>query len=546
LLIPFNLPNDHAQIQVKVPNNNYVIKSSSSQHLIENPKEIETPQFKRKSIQTTSQSEENAKMTLTQTKTISLVEVAFIVWLIGFLFFSLYQLTSYLIFKKKIFNNVNPIYNSDLNILLESITKELKIKKKITVVQTNEVDSPLMTGFFKPILIMPIIDFDRFELDFILKHELTHLKRNDIWYKLLLLIVKTIHWFNPFVWMLAKEANLVLELSCDETTVEGKSINERKLYSEVLLNMVNGKQLRGSMLSTNFSGKGIIMKRLLNILVTHKKKKGFLIIAILGVLLLASGTVFSLSLYKNADSQKSSIEETKNVQKETSDSLDKLKKEDTETESTEKTDTDSPTQETSTEKDSDKQSNVAPAQNTDGSQAGTQSEPQTETHKAPKLALTNESGEVLLENCFKVSLDELMYQFGNVLSSGYVAGGSSTPDKNYYEFEKLPGVRFYFPTFNVSHCIGIDNIGSTISQYRGIKIGQKITDANQFLGFATMGEKVFSALYSDTVNGYPFYVKNEFLAEERKTLDSPYIDNYGILQADKNDVIKHFNISFIH
>lgn len=56
---------------------------------------------------------------------------------------------------------------------------------------------------------------------FLLKHELVHLKRKDVYWKLLFVAANAFHWFNPLIWVMHREAVVDLELSCDERVLEG-------------------------------------------------------------------------------------------------------------------------------------------------------------------------------------------------------------------------------------------------------------------------------------------------------------------------------------
>ena len=82
---------------------------------------------------------------------------------------------------------------------------------------------------------MPYIEYTNDELELIFKHELTHLKRFDIWYKLLLVASNTVHWFNPFVYIMRKLANRDIEYTCDDIVTRNLSLSQRKEYSRVIL-----------------------------------------------------------------------------------------------------------------------------------------------------------------------------------------------------------------------------------------------------------------------------------------------------------------------
>lgn len=73
----------------------------------------------------------------------------------------------------------------------------------------------MIIGFIKPVLVLPEEQYSSEELFFILKHELIHLKRGDVYFKLLFVTANTVRWFNPLIWIMQKEAAIDMELSCD-------------------------------------------------------------------------------------------------------------------------------------------------------------------------------------------------------------------------------------------------------------------------------------------------------------------------------------------
>ncbi len=84
------------------------------------------------------------------------------------------------------------------------------------------LDSPVMTGMISPVILLPDMAFTEEELSMILRHELVHWKRRDIWYKFVLLLANAVHWFNPLVWVMARQADQDIEISCDGAVLAGK------------------------------------------------------------------------------------------------------------------------------------------------------------------------------------------------------------------------------------------------------------------------------------------------------------------------------------
>ena len=164
----------------------------------------------------------------------------------------------------------------------ESLWREMGLKKAPPLRFSRAVDSPMAAGLFRPCLLLPGEPVEARELAFILRHELTHYRRRDLWYKLLLLAANGMHWFNPLAWLLRREAERDLELTCDDAVVAGRDDEERRAYSEALLASIHRqKGLSRAALSTHFyGGKEVMMERFRNILGSRGRKWGGLVLAI--------------------------------------------------------------------------------------------------------------------------------------------------------------------------------------------------------------------------------------------------------------------------
>ncbi len=82
--------------------------------------------------------------------------------------------------------------------IFKKIKKELNIKENVQLIYTENCDSPFTTGVFSPMIVLPYnTDYTVEQLDFILRHELTHIKNKDFIVKFIAIAVVALHWFNP-------------------------------------------------------------------------------------------------------------------------------------------------------------------------------------------------------------------------------------------------------------------------------------------------------------------------------------------------------------
>ena len=178
---------------------------------------------------------------------------------------------------------------SDIKILnlLSDCEEKLNIKTRVELSYNSLIASPIMIGFFRPRIVLPVHELEDKELSYIFVHELTHYKQRDMFYKWLIQIVVCAHWFNPFVYLLEKEVNKSCELSCDEKVIALLDDKEKREYGDTLISFLKSNNLYKSSLAsvTLTEGAEQLKERLGAIMKFKKKSKGIIAItAIFSVL----------------------------------------------------------------------------------------------------------------------------------------------------------------------------------------------------------------------------------------------------------------------
>jgi len=226
---------------------------------------------------------------------ISWWQVAAEIWLIGVIFALAYHAIKHYRFVKMIQRWSEKITNEDVLTLLQDLKREVGITQHVGLYFCSCTDTPMMIGFVHPKILLPSAKFTNDELRFIIKHELVHHKRKDILYKYVVLIATVVHWFNPIVYVMAKNIRELCEMSCDAEVVWSMDVDTRRHYSETLIGVMKQRSKQHTHLSTHFyGGKKGIKKRILSIMDTSKKKAGsvlicMMIVAIIGTSFVVAG-----------------------------------------------------------------------------------------------------------------------------------------------------------------------------------------------------------------------------------------------------------------
>ncbi len=139
-------------------------------------------------------------------------------WFTGIIIFSAMLIWKMVRFRKsaqKINNTSVPVWFSELVV---KTAGNLRIKKAPSVIFTKEAKSPAVYGVFRPILLMPsgyLENLSKEEAEYILIHELCHLKRGDLLVHWLCICIQIVYWFNPLLIWSRRHMRHICEICCD-------------------------------------------------------------------------------------------------------------------------------------------------------------------------------------------------------------------------------------------------------------------------------------------------------------------------------------------
>lgn len=246
----------------------------------------------------------NINNTISTNEIISWAKLIPLLWFIGMVCFFIFNIFKHWYFVKIIRRWSEKILDKDILSIFYSIKKEMNITTNITLDRCLCIGSPMMIGIFNPKILLPDTNYSEYELQFIIKHELIHFKRKDLYYKSLVLISTAVHWFNPFVYIMVKSINFLCELSCDAEVVKTENIDMRLEYSKTVIGSVNIKTRLNTALSTNiYGGKKGMKKRILSIMDTGRKKAGIVIAFFVLFSAIRTGIIFTSNSNAYADSE---------------------------------------------------------------------------------------------------------------------------------------------------------------------------------------------------------------------------------------------------
>ena len=221
-----------------------------------------------------------------------------VLFLVSISFFKLWkQITQYGKMKQICYLDAGEAAERKLQEIFFEKKAMLNIKRNIKLICSEYCESPVTIGVLSPTILFPAWDKDnRIEdelCEYMLTHELVHIKHNDVLIKLTALLVMAIHWFNPFVYLLAGELSCISEMYCDSVVMDGKGEKERSKYGNLLLRfMIEDTSLDKGQFGVgfaNFRKKNRYKRRILEMKGTKKYKT--CLSAIMAVFICVAGSI---------------------------------------------------------------------------------------------------------------------------------------------------------------------------------------------------------------------------------------------------------------
>ena len=229
----------------------------------------------------------------------TVLERAAVLWLwvaVSLVLWNVWRLLRY----RRLIEQAGNKVNSRLQQIAEEEARLAGIGGEIRLLASPLAQSPMLVGFFRPTILLPLEHLPDSDARFILAHELTHFRRKDLWKKLLFLMVRCAHWFNPIVYLLNRDFSRWLETSCDEQVVSSLDRDQRKEYGRLLIDCAPASRYAGPKLYVSFASCRYKLKRRISIMLNSDKKSRSLLGLVLAVALVV-GCLATTALAASVD-----------------------------------------------------------------------------------------------------------------------------------------------------------------------------------------------------------------------------------------------------
>ena len=195
------------------------------------------------------------------------------IWIVGMLVMMILVIKSSLRLRT-IKRSALPLQNPEVRRLYNKCLNEMKITSNIPVYSTAFLKSPIIVGFLKPCIYLPIhliSDYHESDMRYMLLHELQHYRHKDAIASYLMNLAGVLYWFNPFVWFALREMRNDREVACDTSVLKMLEEDDYEDYGNTLINFIEKVSFSPFPFAANLSGNMKQMKRRIINIASYEK-----------------------------------------------------------------------------------------------------------------------------------------------------------------------------------------------------------------------------------------------------------------------------------
>ena len=195
------------------------------------------------------------------------------IWLVGILVMIILIIRS-LLRLRTMEKSALPLQNPEVRGLYHHCLAEMKIHRDIPIYSTAFLKSPIIVGFLKPCIYLPIhliSDYNESDIRYILLHELQHYKHKDAYASFLMNLAGVAYWFNPLVWYALREMRNDREIACDTSVLKMLKEDAYADYGNTLINFAEKVSLTPFPFAAGLGGNMKQMKRRIINIASYEK-----------------------------------------------------------------------------------------------------------------------------------------------------------------------------------------------------------------------------------------------------------------------------------
>ena len=185
-------------------------------------------------------------------------------WLAGALFFCLRLAGSWWYVSS--LKRQAKVLDNEWSQKITALARQFNIDRVVTLAETVHLSVPAVIGYLKPVILIPVGMFSGLsteQVEGILIHELTHIRRHDYLVNIIQSLVEALFFFNPFVWIISNIIRREREHCCDDAVVRHSNA---RAYAYALVQLEESRLVKAGLALSLAENKNQLLNRITRIM----------------------------------------------------------------------------------------------------------------------------------------------------------------------------------------------------------------------------------------------------------------------------------------
>jgi bla regulator protein BlaR1 len=138
------------------------------------------------------------------------------------------------------------VLDNEWSLRIAALARQFNIDRIVTLAETVHLSVPAVVGYLKPVILIPtgmLSGLSPDQIESILIHELTHIRRHDYLVNIIQSLVEALFFFNPFIWIVSSIIRREREHCCDDAVVTHSNATA---YAYALVQLEESRLLKTS------------------------------------------------------------------------------------------------------------------------------------------------------------------------------------------------------------------------------------------------------------------------------------------------------------
>lgn len=146
-------------------------------------------------------------------------------------------------------------------IRLTTLMRQFGLRRPIRILRSAAVAAPALVGWLRPVIVLPVAMLGNLpppQIEWLLAHELAHLRRWDPVCNLFQLVLETLYFFHPVVHWISRDVRNEREICCDATAIAIRG-GDRLDFARALAGLADLRDQHASLLLA--ANGGLLLER---------------------------------------------------------------------------------------------------------------------------------------------------------------------------------------------------------------------------------------------------------------------------------------------